>query len=61
MDIIFAILIVVVQIIVGYFLGFVAPYFLGIGNGWELVAIPIGIYGWCLGRGSGGSSPPGPF
>jgi len=34
---------VVLQVILGYALGFIAPYAIGIGNGWELLAVPIGM------------------
>ncbi|MBI3255793.1 MAG: hypothetical protein HYZ63_02380 [Candidatus Andersenbacteria bacterium] len=34
---------VVLQVILAWVLGFIAPYTMGIGNGWELVAIPIGM------------------
>ncbi|MBV7334294.1 hypothetical protein KFU94_39870 [Chloroflexi bacterium TSY] len=33
---------VILQFIAGYILGFLVPYFGGIGNGLELIAIPIG-------------------
>ena len=42
MKIILFTLIAVGQFVAGYFLGAAVPYLLGIGNGWELIAIPIG-------------------
>lgn len=40
---------IVAQIILSYVLGFIAPYTLGIGNGLELIAIPIAMaLGVCL-------------
>lgn len=43
------ILTIIVQIVLSYVLGFIAPYALGIGNGLELIAIPIGMaLGVCL-------------
>ncbi len=42
MNVIITILIIVGQIILGYLLGFILSYFAGIGNGWELISMPIG-------------------
>jgi hypothetical protein len=36
------IVIILLQFIAGQFLGFTSAYALGVGNGWELVVIPVG-------------------
>ena len=51
-----AILTVVVQMIVAYVLGFVVALATGVGNGWDLVVIPVGNaigvwgVGWVMAR-----------
>lgn len=43
MNIIITIVVIVFQFIVGYLLGFVGAMVLGVGNGWELLVIGVGI------------------
>jgi len=42
MKIIITIVVIVLQFIIGYLLGFVSAMVLGVGNGWELLVIGIG-------------------
>ena len=51
MNIIITIVVLVFQFIVGFVLGVGVAFALGVGNGWELVVIPLGstIGGWGIG------------